>query len=115
MEKVGQNEYFVAVLIYPSKRFVVKMIYSFTNTSGRVGKTSIVVRYIRGEYDDKQVSTLQASYLDKRITLPDKAAVFSFCLLFFKRMVSFDVCCVFICRPSNSLSGIQLDRRGFMP
>ena len=36
---------------------------------GRVGKTSILLRYIRGEYSDNQVSTLQASYLDKKITV----------------------------------------------
>jgi tRNA U34 5-carboxymethylaminomethyl modifying GTPase MnmE/TrmE len=36
---------------------------------GRVGKTSILLRYIRGEYSDGQVSTLQASYLDKKITV----------------------------------------------
>mmetsp|Transcript_9657 Transcript_9657/g.9444 ORF Transcript_9657/g.9444 Transcript_9657/m.9444 type:complete len:206 (+) Transcript_9657:255-872(+) len=34
---------------------------------GRVGKTSILLRYTKGEYDEKQVSTLQASYLDKKI------------------------------------------------
>ena len=34
---------------------------------GRVGKTSILIRYIRGEFSDGQVSTLQASYLDKKI------------------------------------------------
>ncbi|CAI5736280.1 unnamed protein product [Hyaloperonospora brassicae] len=34
---------------------------------GRVGKTSILVRYIKGEYDERQDSTLQASYLDKRL------------------------------------------------
>lgn len=34
---------------------------------GRVGKTSILLRYTKGEYDDTQVSTLQASYLDKKI------------------------------------------------
>jgi len=34
---------------------------------GRVGKTSILLRYIEGKYDDKQVSTLQASYLEKSI------------------------------------------------
>ena len=52
---------------------------------GRVGKTSILLRYTRGiivtcilinnviiiyyegEYNDRQVSTLQASYLDKRV------------------------------------------------
>ena len=36
---------------------------------GRVGKTSILLRYTRGEYNDRQVSTLQASYLDKKIEL----------------------------------------------
>lgn len=36
---------------------------------GRVGKTSILLRYIKGEYSDQQISTLQASYLDKKITL----------------------------------------------
>ena len=42
--------------------------------AGRVGKTSILLRYIRGEYDDKQVSTLQASYLDKKITVNGKVS-----------------------------------------
>jgi Ras-related protein Rab-21 len=36
---------------------------------GRVGKTSILLRYTKGEYDDRQVSTLQASYLDKKLTV----------------------------------------------
>lgn len=36
---------------------------------GRVGKTSILLRYTKGEYTDKQVSTLQASYLDKRVQI----------------------------------------------
>ncbi|RLO04794.1 hypothetical protein DYB28_006391 [Aphanomyces astaci] len=36
---------------------------------GRVGKTSILVRYIKNEYDDRQVSTLQASYLDKKLSV----------------------------------------------
>ena len=44
---------------------------------GRVGKTSILLRYIRGEYDDKQVSTLQASYLDKRVTVGSETAQLS--------------------------------------
>eukprot|EP00935_MAST-01C_sp_MAST-1C-sp1_P002880 g2880.t1 len=44
---------------------------------GRVGKTSILLRYIRGEYDDKQVSTLQASYLDKKITVDNKSVQLS--------------------------------------
>lgn len=36
---------------------------------GRVGKTSILLRYTKGEYSDRQISTLQASYLDKRVTI----------------------------------------------
>jgi Ras-related protein Rab-21 len=36
---------------------------------GRVGKTSILLRYIKGEYSDQQISTLQASYLDKKISI----------------------------------------------
>jgi Ras-related protein Rab-21 len=36
---------------------------------GRVGKTSILLRYTKGEYSDKQVSTLQASYLDKKLAV----------------------------------------------
>jgi Ras-related protein Rab-21 len=36
---------------------------------GRVGKTSILLRYIKGEYSDQQISTLQASYLDKKVTI----------------------------------------------
>ncbi len=36
---------------------------------GRVGKTSILLRYTKGEYTDRQVSTLQASYLDKKISI----------------------------------------------
>jgi Ras-related protein Rab-21 len=45
--------------------------------AGRVGKTSILLRYIRGEYDDRQISTLQASYLDKRITVSGVTAQLS--------------------------------------
>jgi Ras-related protein Rab-21 len=44
---------------------------------GRVGKTSILLRYIRGEYDDRQVSTLQASYLDKKIVVDGQPASLS--------------------------------------
>lgn len=36
---------------------------------GRVGKTSILLRYTKGEYNDRQTSTLQASYLDKKVSL----------------------------------------------
>jgi len=44
---------------------------------GRVGKTSILLRYIKGEYNDKQVTTLQANYLDKRIDFRDKCSYLS--------------------------------------
>lgn len=36
---------------------------------GRVGKTSILLRYTKGEYNDRQISTLQASYLDKKVNV----------------------------------------------
>lgn len=36
---------------------------------GRVGKTSILLRYIQGVYNERQISTLQASYLDKQVVV----------------------------------------------
>ena len=42
-----------------------------THPAGRVGKTSIVCRYCRDEFSDKQQSTIQASHLSKRVTLAD--------------------------------------------
>lgn len=53
----------------PTRKFKVVLL-----GEGRVGKTSILLRYIKGEYDDRQVSTLQASYLDKRLMV-DNAKV----------------------------------------
>ncbi len=47
-----------------SQRFKVVLL-----GEGRVGKTSILLRYTKGEYNDRQVSTLQASYLDKEVSL----------------------------------------------
>jgi Ras-related protein Rab-21 len=44
---------------------------------GRVGKTSILLRYTKGEYNDKQVSTLQASYLDKRLVVNGTSVMLS--------------------------------------
>ncbi len=44
---------------------------------GRVGKTSILLRFTKGEYTDRQVSTLQASYLDKKITVGGQNAQLS--------------------------------------
>lgn len=39
---------------------------------GRVGKTSIVVRFVRGKYDPHAPSTLQASFLKKQLTVGDE-------------------------------------------
>lgn len=36
---------------------------------GRVGKTSIALRYAEGQFSDKQVPTVQASFLSKRLTV----------------------------------------------
>lgn len=36
---------------------------------GRVGKTSITLKYINNQFDDAQESTINASYLEKKITL----------------------------------------------
>ena len=34
---------------------------------GRVGKTSIIVRFTRDEFHDREVSTIQAVHSDKKI------------------------------------------------
>jgi len=39
---------------------------------GRVGKTSLVVRFCRDTFDEVQPPTVQASYLDKLLTIGDK-------------------------------------------
>jgi Ras-related protein Rab-21 len=39
---------------------------------GRVGKTSLLLRYVKDSFDDRQVSTIQASYLEKRLNLGNK-------------------------------------------
>lgn len=40
---------------------------------GRVGKTSILLRYIENSYIDGRPSTMQASYLDKHVVVDDAA------------------------------------------
>jgi len=39
---------------------------------GRVGKTSLVLRYSQNQFNDKQVSTVQASYQTKRLTVDNQ-------------------------------------------
>eukprot|EP01083_Nonionella_stella_P001627 4653_1 len=41
---------------------------------GRVGKTSLILRYVNNEFNDKQISTIQASFLEKRINFGTKSA-----------------------------------------
>mmetsp|Transcript_22706 Transcript_22706/g.52983 ORF Transcript_22706/g.52983 Transcript_22706/m.52983 type:complete len:201 (-) Transcript_22706:303-905(-) len=38
---------------------------------GRVGKTSLVLRYVNNVFSEKQQSTIQASFLSKRLTIND--------------------------------------------
>jgi Ras-related protein Rab-21 len=39
---------------------------------GRVGKTSLVLRYVNNVFSEKQQSTVQASFLTKRLALGEK-------------------------------------------
>ncbi|KAH3764688.1 Ras-related protein Rab-21 [Pelomyxa schiedti] len=41
---------------------------------GSVGKTSLLLRYVRNEYSSDHVQTVQASFLPKRVTLEGKSA-----------------------------------------
>jgi Ras-related protein Rab-21 len=36
---------------------------------GRVGKTCITVRYVKNAFNDQQESTIQATYLDRRLNV----------------------------------------------
>ena len=40
---------------------------------GRVGKTSILIRFCQNNYDDRQQPTLQASYLDKKLNVDQQS------------------------------------------
>eukprot|EP01080_Neovahlkampfia_damariscottae_P000392 gene392-6806_t len=44
---------------------------------GRVGKTSLTLRYVNNEFEDKQKSTVQATYLQKVVKLADKSITLS--------------------------------------
>jgi GTPase SAR1 family protein len=37
----------------------------------RVGKTSLTMRFCRDEFDDKQISTLNAAFMEKSIRIND--------------------------------------------
>lgn len=39
---------------------------------GRSGKTSLLLRYVKDTFDDRQVSTIQASFLEKRLNVSNK-------------------------------------------
>jgi|EP00945_MAST-04E_sp_MAST-4E-sp1_P000669 Ras-related protein Rab-21 len=40
---------------------------------GRVGKTSILIRFCQNNFDDRQQPTLQASYLDKKLNVDQQS------------------------------------------
>ena len=41
----------------------------FYTVSGRVGKTSLLLRYVTNLFSESQPATIQASYLTKRVTV----------------------------------------------
>ena len=62
--------------VYTYLLYIYAYIYTYVSyiclhisTHLSIGKTSILLRYTKGEYNDRQVSTLQASYLDKRVMI----------------------------------------------
>ena len=46
--------------------------YLINFSTGRVGKTSLLLRYINNAYTDKQPSTIQAHFLSKRLVINDE-------------------------------------------
>lgn len=44
---------------------------------GRVGKTSLVLRYTKGTFNDRQESTIQATYLEKQLKIGDHKVTLS--------------------------------------
>lgn len=47
-------------------------LISFSPFEGSVGKTSLVTRYVRNAFNDKHVTTIQASFLSKRLNIDGK-------------------------------------------
>jgi GTPase SAR1 family protein len=44
---------------------------------GRVGKTSLTLRFVKNSFDDNQSSTIQATYLQKDLKIGDKNVTLS--------------------------------------
>ena len=44
---------------------------------GRVGKTSILIRFCQNTFNDRQQPTLQASYLDRKVTVDGQSVQLS--------------------------------------
>ena len=49
----------------------ISLRWYFDIHTGRVGKTSLTLRYCKGEYRDDQESTINASFLEKKVTVGD--------------------------------------------
>ena len=56
----------------PVKKFKVVLL-----GEGRVGKTSILIRFCQNTFNDRQQPTLQASYLDRKVTVDGQSVQLS--------------------------------------
>lgn len=56
----------------PTKKFKVVLL-----GEGRVGKTSILIRFCQNTFNDRQQPTLQASYLDRKVTVDGQSVQLS--------------------------------------
>ena len=48
------------------------MRFNWFNCAARVGKTSLTLRFVRNEFDKTQDSTIDASFLEKKVTVGEK-------------------------------------------
>lgn len=48
-------------------------------SAGRVGKTSIVLKFVRGAFDDKQVTSSDASCLERAVSVGGNVSVGAVC------------------------------------